>query len=119
MVALASRGTSPVQPELVKAKRKGASCALGARETGKAIVLYAVVESSSAGCCAAKAIASFNQQSCNPKEPKLYILANQHASIERSDASAAGQSSHRRGIRGQTQIPGNLAIIFALHLFQS
>ena len=101
MVALASRGTSPVQPELVKAKREGASCALGARETGKAVVLYAVVESLSAGCCAAKAIASFAQQSCNPKEPELYILANQHASIERSDASAARQSSPGEGLEGK------------------
>ena len=119
VVALASRGTSPVQPELVKAKREGTSCVLGARETGKAVVLYAVVASSSAGCCAAKAIASFAQQSCNPKEPELYILANQHASIERSDASAAGQSSRGRGISEHTRIPVNLIIIFALHLFQS
>ena len=103
----------------MKENLDGASCALGDSETGRALVLNTVRDDPSAGAWADKIRASFAQQSCSLTVPKLYILANQQASKDRSEASDAGQSSLGRGMSGQTQIPGKREHSLALQRFHS
>ena len=105
--ALPSSGVLLTRRGLVSTKRKVVRAAFFEREEGIAIALKAGAETSPVVGSAASLCASPAQQSKSPSVPELYTLANQQASMAKSEAREGGQSTLGIGVSGQIRIPGN------------